>query len=83
MQSLFPKKRNVKYSFCPIDVFTEYAWVKSLKDKKGKRVLHAFIKIVHEANRKPNKLWVNQVRESYSKLMEKWLHNNNILIYST
>ena len=31
-----------------------------LKDKKGKRVLNAFIEIVNESNRKPNKLWVNQ-----------------------
>ena len=41
-------------------VFTKYAWVKSLKDKKDKTILNAFIKIVNESNRKPNKLWVDQ-----------------------
>ena len=41
-------------------VFTNYAWVKSLKDKKDKTILNAFIKIVNESNRKPNKLWVDQ-----------------------
>ena len=30
--------------------------VKPLKDKKGKTFLNAFIKIVNESNRKPNKL---------------------------
>ena len=30
--------------------------VKPLKDKKGKTVLIAFIKIVNKSNRKPNKL---------------------------
>ena len=39
-----------------IDVFTKYAWIKPLKDKKGKTVLNAFIKIVNESNRKPDKL---------------------------
>ena len=43
-----------------IDIFSKYAWVKPLKDKKGKTVLNAFIEIVNEPNRKPNKLWANQ-----------------------
>ena len=38
------------------DVFTKYASVKPLKDKKGKTVLNAFTEIVHESNCKPNKL---------------------------
>ena len=42
--------------YCLIDVFTKYAWIKHLKDKKGKTVLNAFIKIVNESNRKPDKL---------------------------
>ena len=34
MESLSTKNENVKYSLCVIDVFTIYAWVKPLKDKK-------------------------------------------------
>ena len=45
-----------------IDVFTKYAWVKPLKEKKCKTVLNAFIEIVNESNRKPNKLWVDEGR---------------------
>ena len=37
-----------------IDVFTKYAWVKPLKDKKSKTVLHGFIEIVNESKRKLN-----------------------------
>ena len=50
-----------KYFLCVIDVFTKYAWVKPLKDEKGKTVLNAFIEIVNESNHKPNKLhiWSN------------------------
>ena len=40
------------------------------------------MEIVNESNRKPNKLWVDQKREFY-KLMQKWLKNNDILMYST
>ena len=43
-----------------VDVFTKYAWVKSLKDKKAKTVLHDFIEIVDQFNCKANKLWADQ-----------------------
>ena len=64
-------------------VFTKYAWVKPLKNKEGKAVLNAFIEIVNEPNRKPNKLWVDQEREFYNKIMQEWLDDNDILMYST
>ena len=83
MGSLSSKNKNVKYLLCVIDVFTKYAWVKPLKDKKGKTVLNAFIEIVNESNRKPNKLWVDQGREFYNTLMQEWLDNNGILMYFT
>ena len=57
--------------------------VKPLKDKNLKTVLNSFIEIVNESNHKPNKLWVDQGREFYNRLMEEWLDNNDILMYST
>ena len=45
MESFSSKNKSVKYLLCVIDVFTKYAWVKPLKDKKGKTVLNAFIEI--------------------------------------
>ena len=56
MELFSSKNINAKYLLCVIDVFTKYTWVKHLKDKKGKTVLKAFIEIVNESNRKPNKL---------------------------
>ena len=44
---------------------------KYLKDKKIKTVINAFIQIVNESNRKPNKLWVDQEREFYNKLIQE------------
>ena len=69
MKSLSSKNKDVKYLFCAIDVFTKYAWLTSLKDKKAKTVLNAFIEIVNKSNRKPTKLWVHQGRAFYNKLM--------------
>ena len=63
-----------------IDAFTKYVWVKRMKDKT---VLHGFVEIVNKSKRKRNKLWVDQEREFYNNLMQKWLNNNDILIYST
>ena len=62
MESSSLKNKNVKYLSCVIDLFTKYAWVKPLKDKKGKKILNAFIEIVNESNCKPNKLWVDKGR---------------------
>ena len=56
MESLSSKNKSVKYLLCAIDVFTKYAWVKALKDKKSKTILNAFNEIVNECNRKPSKL---------------------------
>ena len=43
--------------------------LKFWKIKKGKTVLNAFIEIVNESNRKPNKIWVDQGKEFNNKLM--------------
>ena len=83
MTSLYSKNKNVKYLLCVIDVFTKYAWVKPFKDKKGKTIPNAFTEIVNKSNHKPNKLWVDQGREFYNKLMQERLKNNDILMYST
>ena len=42
-----------------------------IKDKNVKTVLNAFIEIVNESNRKSNKLWVDQGKEFYNKLMQE------------
>ena len=82
MGSLSSKNKNVKCLLSAIDVFPKYAWVKALKDKNGKTVLNAFIKIVNESNRKPNKLWVDQRRDLFNKTMQDWLDNDNISVES-
>ena len=44
-------------------------------------VPHGFIEIVNIFKHKPNKLWADQ-GEIYDNFIQKWLEENNILMYS-
>ena len=83
MQSLSRKNKDIKYLLCAIDLFSKYAFVIPLKDKKGISTVNAFNKIIKQSNRKPNKIWVDQGGEFYNNVFEKWLSDNNIIMYST
>ena len=76
MKSLPSNNKNFKYLLCVIDVFTKNVRVKPLKDKKSKAVFNSIIEIVNECNCKPNKLWIDQGRKFYNKIMQELLDNN-------
>ena len=44
MQSLSKYNKRVKYFLCAIDLFSKYAWVIPLKDKKGTSIVNTFQK---------------------------------------
>ena len=60
MQSLSRKNKGIKYLLCAIDLYSKYAFVIPLKDKKGISIVNAFNKIIKQSNRKPNKIWLDQ-----------------------
>ena len=60
MQSLSKKNKFIKYFLCAIDLYSKYAYVVPLKDKKGISIVNAFNKIIKQSNRKPNKIWIDQ-----------------------
>ena len=64
-------------------MFSKYAWVIPIKDKKGTRIVNEFKKILGDFNRKPNKIWVDQGSEFYNKSFKDFLEMNNIEMYST
>ena len=66
---------------CAIDIFSKYAWVVPIKDKKGTSIVNTFQKIISE-ERKPNKTWAEQGGEFYNSFKD-FLEINNIEIYST
>ena len=83
MQSLSKKNKGIKYLLCGIDLYSKYAFVIPLKDKKGISVTNGFNKIIKQSGRKPNKIWVDQGSEFYNHVFKRWLSRNNIIIYST
>ena len=83
MQSLSRKNKGIKYLLCVIDLYSKYAFVIPLKGKKDISIVNAFIKIIKQSERKPNKMWVDQGSEFYNNAFKKWLSDNDIIMYST
>ena len=52
-------------------MFSKYAWVIPLKDKKVVSIVKAFQKILKESSRKPNKIWVDKGTEFYNNSFKK------------
>ena len=65
MQLIRKFSKGFRFLLCVIDIFSKYAWVISLKDKKGVSIVNAFRSIFKKSNRKPNKIWVNKGIEFY------------------
>ena len=81
MQPLSKYNKGIKYSLCAIDLFSKYAWVIPLEDKKGVSIVNAFQKILDSSNRRPNKIWVDQGSEFYNNSFIDFLKINNIEMY--
>ena len=77
MQSLTKHNKGVKYLLCAIDLFSKYAWVVFLKDKRGITIINAFQKIISKGGDaeskgqcKPNKIWVHYFQLLLKNLLE-------------
>ena len=82
IQSLSRKDKGIKYLLCVIDLYSKYALVIPLKDKKGISIVNVFNKIIKQCNKKPIKIWVDQGGEFYNNVFKKWLSDNDIIMYS-
>ena len=83
MQLMSKFNKGFRFLLCAIDIFSKYAWVVRLKDKKGVSIVNAFQSILEASNRKPNKIWVDKGSEFHNNSFKKWLQDNNIFMYST
>ena len=83
MQLLSKWNKGTRFLLCVIDIFSKYAWVISLKDKKGVSIATAFQSILKQSNRKPNKIWVDKGSEFYNASFKTWLQDYDIAMYST
>ena len=82
MQSLSKYNKRIKYLLRAIDLFSKYAWVVPIKNKKGVSIVNVFQKIISKG-RKPSKLWVDQPSEFYNNSFKDFLKINNIKMYSS
>ena len=85
MQSLSKYNKGIKYLLCAIDLFSKYAWVIPIKDKKETSIVNPFKRIILEKSeaeskgwRKPNKIWVDRGSEFYDKYFKDFLKIKNI-----
>ena len=91
MQSLSKYNKGIKYLLCAIDLFSKYAWVIPIKDKKGTSIVNAFQKKLSDSNsseamykgRKPSRIWVDQGSKFHNNSFKDFLKINNIEMDST
>ena len=83
VQLLSKFNKGFRFLLCFIDIFSKYAWVIPLKDKKGISIVNAFHKILKESNNKTNNIWVDKGSEFDNSFFKKWLKDNDIEMYST
>ena len=51
MQSLSKYNRRIRCLLCVFDLFSKYAWVVPLKDKKGISIVNAFQKVISKGRK--------------------------------
>ena len=64
--------KGFKFLLCVNDIFSKYAWVVPLKDKKDVTITNAFQKVLKESDWRPNKIWVDKGSEFCNSSFKKW-----------
>ena len=57
MQLISIYNKGIRFLLGVVNIYSKYAWVALLKDKKGVTITNA---ILDESNPKPNKIWVDK-----------------------
>ena len=81
MQLISKFNKGFRFLLCVIDIYSKYAWVVPLKDKKCVSIVNAFQSILKKSNRKPNKIRVDKGSKFYHRSMKSWLEKNDIEMY--
>ena len=69
MQLISKCNKGFRFLLCVLDIYSKYAWVIPLKDKKGTTITNTFQKIGDGSNRKTNRIWVDKGSEFYNRSM--------------
>ena len=71
MQLISKYNKGIRYLSCAIGLFSKYAFVFPLKDKKGITIANAFQSILGNSEIKPNKISTDQGSEFYNTHFKK------------
>ena len=66
MQLISKINKGFRFLLCVFDIFSKYAWLVPLKDKKGSTIVNTFQKVLNKSRRKPNKIWIDKGSEIYN-----------------
>ena len=58
--------KEFRFFLCVIDIFSKYALVVPLKDKKGVSIVDVFQKVLDKSGHKLNKIWAGKGNEFYN-----------------
>ena len=81
MQKFSKINKGYRYLLTCIDIFSKFAFVIPLKDKKGITIKNSLQKIFRK--RKPKFLWTDNGKEFYNNQVNDLLEKINIKLYST
>ena len=76
MQLISKYNKCVRFLLFVIDIYSKYTWVAPKKCKKYITITDALQNFLDESTRKPNKIWVDQISECYSRSWNSGLHGS-------
>ena len=74
--------KGIRFLLCITGIFSKYAGIIPLKEKKGNTSTNAFQKVLDKSNCKPNKIYVDKGSKFYNRSMKSSLQDNDIEMYS-
>lgn len=82
VQGLSRDNKGYKYLLTVIDALSKFLWVVPVKNKTGPEMVRAF-QSIFARGRKPIQLQTDNGKEFYNKIMEKFLQENKVHLFST
>ena len=83
MQLISKLNKGIRFLLCLIELYSKFVWVTPFKDKKCVTIVDAFLKILDDSKRKPNKIWIDKGSEFDNRSVKSWIEKGNIEMYST
>ena len=80
MSNIKAQNDNITFILVIVDVFSKFAWLQPLLNKKAETVKSAFLKVL-EQGRKLQRLWVDAGSEFQNKLLKKYFLENDIHMF--